>query len=230
MYILAGNDISKINNTIKISIKKYSFEVTNYVLSVENYSEILGNLNTSNLFGERVLSVVDITDVENEISEKFIENSKEVKDLYVVYQKKLDSRTKFAKFLVSKKALVYELDEEIKPFEFGDFVVSRKSKEAYQEMINLEKKGIDKISLFSGILTSFRNILNIKFAANAKKSIFPSKVPFYTKISESLTSEDVIKIHSVLYENDLKFKKGEINEEMLVLHSMNYILNYGSNK
>jgi DNA polymerase III delta subunit len=109
-------------------------------------------------------------------------------------------------------------------------VVGQKTKEAYQEFSNLEKKGIEMISLFSGINTSFRNILNIKFQTNAKKSIFSNKLGMYKLVSDKLTEDDVKKIYSMLADYDLKFKRGEISEEMLVTYTMNYILNYGSNK
>ena len=230
MYILAGDDISKISNTINSSVKKYSFQEVNTALNEDNFSEIIANLDTPSLFGERILTVVDITETESELSEKFIEKSKDIKDLYVIYQKKLDSRTKFAKYLISRKALLYELKEEISPFKFGELVVNNQTKEAYEEMKLLQEKGIDNISLFNGILTSCRNILNLKFDTNAKKSIFYSRLSFFQNIASKLSQEDIKKIYSVLGENDLKFKRGEISEEMLILHTMNYILNYGNNK
>jgi len=230
MYILAGTDISKINNTVNSSIKKYSFEVTNYTLSEDNYAEITANLDTDNLFGERVLTVVDITETDPELSEKFISKTKEVKDLYILYQKKLDSRTKFAKFLISNKALLYDLKEDLSPFEFGELVLNQKIKESYFEFQKLESKGAEYVSIFSGIVTACRNLMNYIYKTNAKKSIFSNKIGMYQTLSKKFTDEDIKKIYSMLSENDLKFKRGEISEEMLVISSMNYILTYGSNK
>jgi len=230
MYILAGNDISKINNTVNSSIKKYSFQPINFILNEENFSEILGNIETPSLFGDRILTVVDITESDGDLAEKFIDKAKENKDLYVLYQKKLDSRTKFAKFLISNKAIVYEEKENLSPFEFGDLVVTQKFKESYEELKKLEEKGIEYISLFSGILVAMRNILNISFETNSAKSIFPGKKKFYNDLTQRYSHKDIKKIYQKLYENDLKFKRGEITDEMMVLQSMNYILTYGNNK
>ena len=230
MYILAGTDISKIHQTVSNSIKKYSFEVLNYSLSDENFSEILGNLDTPNLFGERILTIVDVTESDSELTERFIDKTKEVKDLYIIYQKKLDSRTKFAKFLISNKALIYDIKEDLSPFEFGDLVLNQKVKESYLELKRLESNGADFVSLFSGIVTSSRNLLNYIYKTNARKSIFSNKLEMYKNLSKKFSEEDINKIYSMLTENDLKFKKGEISDEMLILSSMNFILNYGSDK
>ena len=78
----------------------------------------------------------------------------------------------------------------------------------------------------SGITTAFRNIVNLKFKTNSSKSIFPSKLEMYKKAANLLTEEDVIKIHNTLTQNEVKFKTGQISDEMFVLHSMNFILNY----
>lgn len=231
MYILAGSDISKISNTVNSSIKKYSFQTMNFNLTEENFSEILANLNTPSLFGDRVLLIVDITETDNDLSEKFIENAKEFKDLYVIYQKKLDSRTKLAKYLISNKALIY--DEEIEatsPFKFGELVLNQKIKEAYEELNTLEKNEVDYVSIYSGIVTACRNLLNFSFETSTKKSIFPKSIPFFQALSKKYSQEDIKKIYGLLAENDLKFKRGEITDEMMVLSSMNYILNYGNNK
>lgn len=231
MYILAGSDISKISNTVNSSIKKYSFQTLNFNLTEENFSEILANLDTPSLFGDRILLIVDITETESELSEKFIEKAKEFKDLYVIYQKKLDSRTKLAKFLISNKALVYdEVAEAVSPFKFGELVLSQKVKEAYEEFNLLEKNEVDPVSIFSGIVTASRNLLNFSLGTNAKKSIFPKSISFFENLSKKYSIEDIKKIYGLLAENDLKFKRGEITEEMMVLSSMNYILNYGNNK
>ena len=48
----------------------------------------------------------------------------------------------------------------------------------------------------------------------------------YKKAANLLTEEDVIKIHNTLTQNEIKFKTGQISDEMFVLHSMNFILNY----
>ena len=70
------------------------------------------------------------------------------------------------------------------------------------------------------------NRVYLKFKTNASKSIFPSKMEMYKKAASSLTEEDIVKIHNILTQNEIKFKKGEISDEMFVLHSMNFILNY----
>lgn len=221
MYILAGSDHGKINQTISKSVKKYSFQEINFILGDENFSEILGTINTESLFGDRNLYVVDVTETDPELIEKFLDQVKEVKDLYIVYKSKLDSRTKLAKKLQSFGALVFDDKREVSPFKFGDLVVSKEFKSAYEEMIFLEKEGIEPISLFSGITTSMRNILNIKFNTKARKAIFPSKISFYEKIAKNLTEEEVKNLYSKLAENDLKFKKGQIDEKMLIMSSMN---------
>jgi len=230
MYILAGNDISKINNTVSTSIKKYSFQPINYSLSEENFSEILGSIETPSLFGERILVIVDITESDTELSEKFIEKTKENKDLYIIYQKKLDSRTKFAKFLQSNKVLIYDSVENTNPFDFGDLVLAQKVKESYEELKLLESKNLEYVSLFNGILNSTRNLMNTYYNTNSKKSIFPNKRNFYQTLIEKYQEAGIKDIYQVLQENDLKLKRGEITDEMLVLRSMNYILNYGNNK
>ena len=226
MYILAGDDISKISSTVNSSIKKYEFQPINYSLDEENFSEIVGSPETPSLFGERLLGIVDISDCEFELVEKFINQTKGIKDLYLLYQNKLDSRTKLAKLLISNKALIYDEEKGPSSFAFGDFVIQKNIKAAYLELEKLKKSGEEEVAIMSGITTAFRNLVNLKFKTNASKSIFPSKMEMYKKAASSLTEEDIVKIHNILTQNEIKFKKGEISDEMFVLHSMNFILNY----
>ena len=226
MYILAGDDISKISSTVSSSIKKYEFQPINYSLTEENFSEIVGSLETPSLFGERLLGIVDISECEFELVEKFINQTKDIKDLYLLYQNKLDSRTKLAKLLISNKALIFDEEKGPSSFAFGDYVVQKNIKASYQELEKLKKAGEEEVAIMSGITTAFRNIVNLKFKTNSSKSIFPSKLEMYKKAANLLTEEDVIKIHNTLTQNEVKFKTGQISDEMLVLHSMNFILNY----
>ena len=226
MYILAGDDISKISSTVNSSIKKYEFQPINYSLTEENFSEIVGSLETPSLFGERLLGIVDISECEFELVEKFISQTKDIKDLYLLYQNKLDSRTKLAKLLISNKALIFDEEKGPSSFAFGDYVVQKNIKASYQELEKLKKAGEEEVAIMSGITTAFRNIVNLKFKTNSSKSIFPSKLEMYKKAANLLTEEDVIKIHNTLTQNEVKFKTGQISDEMLVLHSMNFILNY----
>lgn len=226
MYILAGDDISKITSAINSSIKKYEFQPINYSLNEENFSEIVGSLSTPSLFGERLLGIVDISECEYEIVEKFIKHTKDIKDLCVLYQNKVDSRTKLAKLFTTNKALTYHQEKGPNVFAFGEFVIQKNIKSAYLELEKLKKSGEDEVMIMSGINTAFRNLVNLKFKTSASKSIFPSKLEMYKKVSNSLKEEDIIKIHNTLAQNEIKFKRGEITNDMFLIHSMNFILNY----
>lgn len=230
MYILTGNDISKINQTVSSSIKKYNFIPINFALTEESYSEILGNLGTSSLFGERNLVIVDITESEPEVIEKFILNSESHTDLYVLYLQKLDSRTKLSKFLLSKKALVYNKEESPNSFYFGDLVVLGESVKAYEELKKLESYGEKPLAINSGIITSFKNIIALKFKTNGIKSIYSNLKSRLEVRANNLSEGDVLQIQSTLFYNELKFKRGEITESMMLISNMNTLLKYGSAK
>lgn len=228
---LYGDDLTKLNNYIINYSSKNNFSRINYELNPENISEIIGTLGTPNLFGDKNLFVIDITETDPELVLKFYEAIKgQDFELIIVNEGSIDQRSKVFKTLSTLKTQSYELPKNNLIFNFTDYVISKDLKKTYEELSKLQENKEDDLMIFNMVVSSFRSIAAIKFDSKLKNKIPPFKVRQMNSISEKYTLEDVKKIIKILAENDLKFKSGELTSEMLLLHSINSIIKDGSSK
>jgi DNA polymerase III delta subunit len=231
IYFLYGDDLPKLNNFIVGYASKNSLSRINFELNSENISEIIGTLGTPNLFGDKNLFIIDITESDPEIILKFYESIKNSDyELIILNEGSIDQRSKVFKSLSNFKTQSYELPKNNSIFNFTDYVISKDIKKTYEELLKLQENKEDDLMIFNMLLSSFRSIAAIKFDSKLKNKIPPFKVSQMNAIAEKYSVDQVKKIIKILAENDLKFKTGEITSEMLLLHSINTIIDNGSSK
>lgn len=230
IYFLYGDDTAKISNYVSSLSKKNSFNKINYELNSENISEIIGNLDTPNLFGEKNLFIIDITDTDPEVVLDFTRRINDSHEVIILFEDNIDQRSKVFKTLSSYKTTSFKNIKNSNIFEFTDLLINKDTKKVYQELQKLEEAGEEDLAIFNMIVSAFRNIAAIKFDTKLKSKIIPFKVNFYNKAANLYTNEEVKEIYKILSENDLKFKTGEITSDMLLIHSINTILKNGTNK
>jgi len=224
-YFIYGDDLSKINEFIISYSSKNNFEKILIDLNDQNLSEILGTIETPNLFGDKNIFVVNVTDTDPEIVIKFADIVKDKNcDLIILFEDSIDQRGKVFKTLSKFKTQAFEIAKDNTIFIFTDYLLAKDMKRSFQELEKLSEKREDDLMIFNMIVSSFRSIASIKFNSKIQTKIPPFKIKQMTSYSEKFTEEEVKKIIKTLAENDLKFKIGEITSEMLVLHSMNTIL------
>jgi len=231
IYFLYGDDLPKLNNFIVGYASKNSLSRINFELNSENISEIIGTLGTPNLFGDKNLFIIDITESDPEIILKFYESIKNSDyELIILNEGSIDQRSKVFKSLSNFKTQSYELPKNNSIFNFTDYVISKDIKKTYEELLKLQENKEDDLMIFNMLISSFRSIAAIKFDSKLKNKIPPFKVSQMNAIAEKYSVDQVKKIIKILAENDLKFKTGEITSEMLLLHSINTIIDNGSSK
>jgi len=231
IYFLYGDDLPKLNNFIVGYASKNSLSRINFELNSENISEIIGTLGTPNLFGDKNLFIIDITESDPEIILKFYESIKNSDyELIILNEGSIDQRSKVFKSLSNFKTQSYELPKNNSIFNFTDYVISKDIKKTYEELLKLQENKEDDLMIFNMLVSSFRSIAAIKFDSKLKNKIPPFKVSQMNAIAEKYSVDQVKKIIKILAENDLKFKTGEITSEMLLLHSINTIIDNGSSK
>lgn len=231
IYFLYGDDLPKLNNFIVGYASKNSLSRINFELNSENISEIIGTLGTPNLFGDKNLFIIDITESDPEIILKFYESIKNSDyELIILNEGSIDQRSKVFKSLSNFKTQSYELPKNNSIFNFTDYVISKDIKKTYEELLKLQENKEHDLMIFNMLISSFRSIAAIKFDSKLKNKIPPFKVSQMNAIAEKYSVDQVKKIIKILAENDLKFKTGEITSEMLLLHSINTIIDNGSSK
>jgi DNA polymerase III delta subunit len=226
-----GDNLSKLSDSISNYAKKNNLQKINYELSSENIPDILGALDTPNLFGESNLFIVDVTDCEFEDIEKFSKGFKDYFELIIVNEGSIDARGKSYKLLSKFRPQEFVAAAKTSNiFLFTDYLFAKDLKKTYQELENLQQSGEEDLMIFNMIVSTLRSIIGIKFDTKQKSKIPPFKIRQMTASADKFSEEDIRKLYKILSENDLKFKTGELTSEMLLLHSINSILKDGSSK
>lgn len=229
-YFFFGDFELKINQKVSEIVTKNNFSRKYFEIEDENISEILAELSSENLFGDKNIYIVDVT--ENEIStiQEFLKKIPPVCDLIIVYRDTLEKSSKILKSVPSDiSQLEFKKTKSGNVFAFVDSLVAQDITKTYLELSKLDE---NEVLIFNNIVSAARSLLSIKKDLNIKNKIIPFKVGFYKKNSEKYTLEELEEIYNNLHTNDLKFKKGEINGEMLLLHSVNlfFLKQNGSTK
>ena len=226
-----GENLSKLSESISTYAKKNNLQKINFDLTTENSYDILGSLDTPNLFGESNLFIVNVTDCEFEDIDKFSKGFKDYFELILVNEGSIDARGKSFKLLNKYKPQEFQaVSKGSNIFLFTDYLFSKDLKRTYQELENLHQSGEDDLMIFNMIVSTLRSIAGIKFDTKQKNKIPPFKIRQMASSAEKFTQDDLKNLYKILCENDLKFKTGEITSEMLLLHSINSILKDGSSK
>jgi DNA polymerase III delta subunit len=218
-YFFYGNFEVKINDKISEIIKKNNFSKIEFSLNTENLEEILAGLFSLSLFNEKNLFVIDITNTKSEEIEKFFSLLKGEFDIAIYYRDDLPKTSKILKFLPKDFTILeFKKGSEGNVFNLSDSLISKDIKKSYLE---LKKLNENEVAVFNGVLSSFRGLFGLKFELYTKDKIVPFKIGLYKKAVENFDKEELKNIYNNFYYNDLKFKKGEITDEMLLLHTVN---------
>jgi len=181
-YFLFGNFEVKINEKISEFIKKSNSIKSEFKLDSENFAEILTNLNTDNLFGEKNLVVVDLTEAEYEDIEKLCKLIPQNSDILLVYRDNLEKSSKLLKlFSKDYQSLEFKSSKVGNIFNFIDYVVNKDPKRSYNELNKLDD---NEVLIFNNIVGGARNILSLKMDLSYKNKIIPFKIAQYKKAAE----------------------------------------------
>lgn len=214
-----GNFESKINEKVSEIVIKGNYLKSEFPLNSENISEILSGMSSESLFGDKNLYLIDITESETDDLEAFIKKIPANCDLIVVYKDELEKSSKILKiFPKDFSILEFKKTKSGNIFSFTDYLLAGDVNKTFSELAKLED---NEVLIFNNIVSVARNLLSLKFDLDTKSKILPFKLGLYKKSVGYFSNEQLIYIYSCLANNDLRFKKGEINSEMLLLHSVN---------
>ena len=218
-YFFYGDFELKINQKISEIVTKNNFERKYYDTEGADISEILSELGSENLFGDKNIYIIDITETDIETILNFFKFIPENCEIVIVYKDTLEKSSKILKNLPKNISILeFKKSKSGNIFNFTDFVVAKDIAKSYLELSKLEE---NEVLIFNNIVSAGRSLLALKADLNIKSKIIPFKVGVYKKNYEKYTFEELKDLYNNLYKNDLKFKKGEINGEMLLLHSIN---------
>lgn len=226
-----GENLSKLSDSISNYAKNNNLQKINLDLNSDNIADILGSLDTPNLFGESNLFIINITDSEFEDIEKFSKGFKDYFELILVNDGSIDARGKSFKLLSKYKSQEFVAAAKTSNiFLFTDYLFAKDMKKTFQELENLHQSGEEDLMIFNMIVSSLRSIAGIKFNTKQKNKIPPFKIKQMSSSADKFSEDEIKNLYKILSENDLKFKTGELTSEMLLLHSINSILKDGSSK
>jgi DNA polymerase III delta subunit len=219
-YFLYGSNQKDLKDFIKKYKDKNDFLTKEFEVSEENLEEILISILSESLFGEKFLYIIDITNSSEEtifsLSKRLKKESKENStNVIVQYSDDLISRSKI---LTSFDGFTYENFENEKPeiYKLVDLIISGNLKEVYTEITRLGISNVDEIHIFNLVVSGFRSIEYFCLDLDQKKSVLPFKKNFYEKLSGRYTASEIKNISQKLFEMDLKFKTGELTEDMVL--------------
>jgi len=84
------------------------------------------------------------------------------------------------------------------------------------------------VAIFGAMVYYFNSLVNVYFNTSLGQKNFNYRE--LKKISEKYDKKTLQEISSVLYQDELKFKKGQITDEMMVINSVLSVLKYGNHK
>lgn len=219
-YFLYGSDEKYLNDFIDKYRAENSFVYKKYDLTNENLDEIFNSISSESLFGEKLLYIIDITNTDEDIvfmlSSRLRKNSLEKSsNIIILYSGDLISRSKL---LSSFEGFTFKNYKYEKPeiYKLTDLIIAGNLKDIYEELSKLGASNVDEIHVFNLIVSAFRSVEYLCLDLEQKKSIPPFKKNFYEKVSKRFNVSQIKDISQKLFEIDLKFKTGELTEDMVL--------------
>ena len=214
-FFLYGDSLLKINDEIAKIYSKEKYTKVLVELTEENYLDLGPKIFSENLFGDKYLYILDITDTENQTIEKFFSDKEALKldNIVVICRKNLISSSKIIQ--IFKGCEIKELkDTSENIFELADLIISGDISKVYKE---IEKhKKLEEVYVFNMVVSGFRSVEYLILGMNQASKIPPFKKGFYQKVAQNYNEFKVKEISQKLFDLDLKFKTGEITEDMLL--------------
>ena len=225
-----GNFEIKISEKINELAIKNNLTKLKFDLDSENLSEIITSLSMESLFGDKNLIIVNGTESEFEVLESLFKQLPNSGSLILIINKDLEKSSKLLK-LIPKSFTVQEIKQPKKGniFSFTDQLLGDDISKTYLELLKLSE---NEVLIFNNIISVGRNLLSLKLNFSTQSKIIPFKLGLYKRALGNYNKEELYNIYNNLFINELKFKKGEINSEMLLIHSVNlfYIYKNGNLK
>jgi len=186
--------------------------------------DISNALNTTDLFGEFPLVIVDVTNAGRKNLEEHLTIIKKAskKTNIVIYSgKALSTANIFIKNIKDLDAKIIESNA----FKFADAVFSKNRTLAYKELERLVLDDVDPIyEIFPALVWKLRMVSYAIF----NSAEFEKQKPYVKQNAEQLaknyTQEEIKVIYKVFYELDKKAKTGEMDKNSLVTHAIETIL------
>jgi len=214
-FFLYGDSLLKINDEIAKIYSKERHTKVLIELTEENYLDLGPKIFSENLFGDKYLYILDITDTENQTIEKFFSDKEALKldNIVVICRKNLISSSKIIQ--IFKGCEIKELkDTSENIFELADLIISGDISKIYKE---IEKhKKLEEVYVFNMVVSGFRSVEYLILGMNQASKIPPFKKGFYQKVAQNYNELKIKEISQKLFDLDLKFKTGEITEDMLL--------------
>ena len=214
-FFLYGDSLLKINDEIAKIYSKEKYTKVLVELTEENYLDLGPKIFSENLFGDKYLYILDITDTENQTIEKFFSDKEALKldNIVVICRKNLISSSKIIQ--IFKGCEIKELkDTSENIFELADLIISGDISKIYKE---IEKhKKLEEVYVFNMVVSGFRSVEYLILGMNQASKIPPFKKGFYQKVAQNYNELKIKEISQKLFDLDLKFKTGEITEDMLL--------------
>jgi DNA polymerase III delta subunit len=214
-FFLYGDSLLKINDEIAKIYSKEKYTKVLVELTEENYLDLGPKIFSENLFGDKYLYILDITDTENQTIEKFFSDKEALKldNIVVICRKNLISSSKIIQ--IFKGCEIKELkDTSENIFELADLIISGDISKVYKE---IEKhKKLEEVYVFNMVVSGFRSVEYLILGMNQASKIPPFKKGFYQKVVQNYNELKIKEISQKLFDLDLKFKTGEITEDMLL--------------
>ena len=214
-FFLYGDSLLKINDEIAKIYSKEKYTKVLVELTEENYLDLGPKIFSENLFGDKYLYILDITDTENQFIEKFFSDKEALKldNIVVIYRRNLISTSKIIQ--IFKGCEIKELKDTAENiFELADLIISGDISKVYKE---IEKhKKLEEVYVFNMVVSGFRSVEYLILGMNQASKIPPFKKGFYQKVAQNYNELKIKEISQKLFDLDLKFKTGEITEDMLL--------------
>jgi len=220
--IFFGSDTQTITKKIKEVQAKHVGRVLKIELTEENFRQEIFNIGSTSLFGEEILFLVNFTECTIpeliDVIETHFDNPKVV---FYSYEN-VDGKTKLGKFL-TKAGTKLESKKENLSFKYCEELFNQNELATFETLESIRREEENLVGVFGALIYYLNNLINIFYNTNSSQKIFN----FYQlkKVCSNYSEKELQKIASNFYQNDLKFKKGEINEEMMILHSTLFVLN-----
>lgn len=180
-------------------------------------ADILNKYSSSDLFGKKIIFVLDITKEKNydfDALVKGLQGKNPKNDLLFVSRSALGKTHKLIKAGFNTK----EFTQEAKPntFSFLDALIEKRKKDAYRELSILENLGVDEFEIMSMVIYGYRNIALAIFESKALLNLHPYVKGKLSSQIKKYNRAEIVKIFELLYNHDLGLKTGRLSYDITI--------------
>ncbi len=209
IYLIHGDDEHRQRKFILELKGKNDKVLLEFPISELTPQDVLNKYSSSDIFGKKIIFVLDVTKEKTfdyEALIKGLKGSNSENDLIFVSRAGLGKTHKLIKAGFNTK----EFMQEAKPstFNFLDALIEKRRNDAYKELINLENFGVDEFEIMSMVIYGYRNIAHAIFESKAFLNLHPYVLGKVSSQIKKYNKDEVAKIFELLYNHDLGLKTG----------------------